>query len=323
MERGKGKEIIDARSLIAMLPHHEFDATDQELVMDFLKPKVSGKQLPLNWIRDIDDIKPYTPQQLYDMNKPKREEESYFFTSTTKKYPNGKRPDRAAGNGFWKPSGKKIPIRSKAGGEVIGYKRVLVFYEGKSRNFVKTDWKMHEYKLAEHGTASTSTAPPGDMKLDEWVLCKIYQTKKATKKSEKKNHEDDQEMQVPPNNEELLQNGGTPRNFQQYADNQGMQPGTQWNIQQYGDRTQWNIQQYGASQGMQPGTQWDIQQYGDSQGTAILTGEFSNAQPQYLFPKLPPCVSEMDFSDYFVPGDSYLNGSQDDDMFPDFPYLGQ
>ncbi|KAI8559017.1 hypothetical protein RHMOL_Rhmol04G0141600 [Rhododendron molle] len=177
----------------------------------------------------------------------KREEEWYFFTSRNKKYPKGKRPNRSTGNGFWKASGADMSIFSSDGGSIVGYKKALVYYEGPAKSGVKTDWKMQEYRLANHDTPSTSRGQPGDMKLDDCVLCKIYKTKKATTNPEN-NHVDqeDEEMQVPTPNEgwpntecldknqqcsqngdeEMLPNAENPRDIQQcYA--QGIQTATQ------------------------------------------------------------------------------------------------
>lgn len=109
--------------------------------------------------------------------QPHRETEYYFFTSRDKKYPNGSRPNRVVGNdfdscGFWKASGADTNIYSQ--GKLIGYKKVLVFYErncmtqtpddqGGSRKqkrrciVRKTDWIMYEFRVAEEFLAN---APP-------------------------------------------------------------------------------------------------------------------------------------------------------------------
>lgn len=75
--------------------------------------------------------------------------EWYFFTPRDRKYPNGSRPNRAAGRGYWKATGADKPIAPKGSGRAAGIKKALVFYSGKAPRGVKTDWIMHEYRLDE------------------------------------------------------------------------------------------------------------------------------------------------------------------------------
>lgn len=74
--------------------------------------------------------------------------EWYFFTPRERKYPKGTRPNRVAGNGYWKATGADKPITPAGSARPLGIKKALVFYSGKSPNGVKTDWIMHEYRLA-------------------------------------------------------------------------------------------------------------------------------------------------------------------------------
>lgn len=75
--------------------------------------------------------------------------EWYFFTPRDRKYPNGSRPNRAAGKGYWKATGADKPISPKGSNRTVGIKKALVFYSGKAPKGVKTDWIMHEYRLAD------------------------------------------------------------------------------------------------------------------------------------------------------------------------------
>ena len=72
----------------------------------------------------------------------------YFFTPRTRKYPNGTRPNRSTGDGYWKASGADKAIELP-GGTIVGYKKALVFYQGQSPNGIKTNWIMHEFKVNE------------------------------------------------------------------------------------------------------------------------------------------------------------------------------
>jgi hypothetical protein len=74
--------------------------------------------------------------------------EWYFFSPRDRKYPNGIRPNRAAGSGYWKATGTDKPIHDNATGESVGVKKALVFYKGRPPKGTKTSWIMHEYRLA-------------------------------------------------------------------------------------------------------------------------------------------------------------------------------
>lgn len=69
----------------------------------------------------------------------------YFFTPREKKYPNGARPRRSAGDGYWKATGSdKDVVHNNV---VVGFRKSLVFYRGKPSMGKKTDWMMHEFKV--------------------------------------------------------------------------------------------------------------------------------------------------------------------------------
>ncbi|KAK6232201.1 NAC domain - like 10 [Theobroma cacao] len=156
-------------------PHgYRFCPSDEELIEHYLKKKVNNETLPLNRISEI-NLYSKDPSELAAEFKPLTETEWYFFTPRQKKYPNGSRPNRATPEGYWKPTGtdKAIPPGS---GHPIGYKKTLDFYEGKHPGGRKTDWKMHEYKVKDN-TSQNNGRAKNDMKLDDWVLCKLYNKK--------------------------------------------------------------------------------------------------------------------------------------------------
>ena len=85
--------------------------------------------------------------------------EYYFFSPRDRKYPNGIRPNRAAGSGYWKATGTDKPIHDSATGESVGVKKALVFYKGRPPKGLKTSWIMHEYRLAEALAAANTYRP--------------------------------------------------------------------------------------------------------------------------------------------------------------------
>lgn len=85
------------------------------------------------------------------------EKEWYFFSPRDRKYPNGSRPNRAAGSGYWKATGADKPIGHP---KPVGIKKALVFYAGKAPRGEKTNWIMHEYRLVNGDNSGAALKPP-------------------------------------------------------------------------------------------------------------------------------------------------------------------
>lgn len=162
----------DAEAELNLPPGFRFHPTDEELVVHYLCRKVACQQLPVPIIAEVDLYK-FDPWDLPEKALFGRKE-WYFFTPRDRKYPNGSRPNRAAGRGYWKATGADKPIAPKGGGGAAGIKKALVFYSGKAPRGFKTDWIMHEYRLAD---ADRAPGKKGSRKLDEWVLCRLYNKK--------------------------------------------------------------------------------------------------------------------------------------------------
>ncbi|KAJ8560507.1 hypothetical protein K7X08_022367 [Anisodus acutangulus] len=149
-----------------------FCPTDEELVTHYLKRKLDNLPLPPNMIYEINIYK-HNPEIIAAHVKPTTKEKVwYILTPRDRKYPNGKRPSRSAGDGYWKATGADKPIKDHKK-TLIGLKKALVFYIGKAaQKGEKTDWIMHEYRVPEIPNLPERDAH--DWTLDEWVLCKIY-----------------------------------------------------------------------------------------------------------------------------------------------------
>ncbi|XP_051213607.1 NAC domain-containing protein 58 [Lolium perenne] len=160
-------------------PGFRFHPTDEELILHYLRNRAASAQCPVPIIADVDIYK-FDPwdlpsQAVYGDN------EWYFFSPRDRKYPNGIRPNRAAGSGYWKATGTDKPIHDGATGQSVGVKKALVFYKGRPPKGTKTSWIMHEYRLAAADplAAAVNTYRPVkfrnvSMRLDDWVLCRIY-----------------------------------------------------------------------------------------------------------------------------------------------------
>ncbi|KAI3716478.1 hypothetical protein L1987_67389 [Smallanthus sonchifolius] len=173
------KRIRDAESELNLPPGFRFHPTDEELIGHYLCRKAQSTSEivtvppPPPIIADVDLYK-HDPWQLPEMAL-FGTTEWYFFTPRDRKYPNGSRPNRATGNGYWKATGADKHIKSKSDpNTTIGIKKSLVFYAGKGIKGIKTNWIMHEYRLVAANPNTISTP-------DDWVLCRLYNKKNNPK----------------------------------------------------------------------------------------------------------------------------------------------
>lgn len=157
-------------------PGFRFHPTDEELIMCYLKNQATSRPCPVSIIPEVDIYK-FDPWELPEKTE-FGENEWYFFTPRDRKYPNGVRPNRAAVSGYWKATGTDKSIYS--GSKYVGIKKALVFYKGKPPKGIKTDWIMHEYRLSE-SLSQPNKHNNGSMRLDDWVLCRIYKKKNLSK----------------------------------------------------------------------------------------------------------------------------------------------
>lgn len=162
----------DPLSQLSLPPGFRFYPTDEELLVQYLCRQVAGQHFSLQIIGEIDLYK-FDPWVL-----PSKaifgEKEWYFFSPRDRKYPNGSRPNRVAGSGYWKATGTDKVITTE--GRKVGIKKALVFYVGKAPKGTKTNWIMHEYRLSDPQRKN------GSARLDDWVLCRIYKKNSSAQK---------------------------------------------------------------------------------------------------------------------------------------------
>ncbi|KAJ0480868.1 putative transcription factor NAM family [Helianthus annuus] len=157
---------------IQLPPGFRFHPTDEELIVHYLQKKVTSTTLPAPIFAEIELYK-YDPWEL-PYKALFGEDEWYFFTPRDRKYPNGVRPNRMAGSGYWKATGTDRPILGLCNENIVGVKKALVFYKGRPPRGDKTDWIIHEYRLLE-SVACSSSKSKESMRLDDWVLCRVRQ----------------------------------------------------------------------------------------------------------------------------------------------------
>ncbi|KAK9289880.1 hypothetical protein L1049_008041 [Liquidambar formosana] len=149
----RARLLIHDKISITSMPGYKFSPTDEELVVHFLK--VSNEPVPVNRIRNV-NLYLFNPQQLYEMYKVDGEEALYFFVPRDQKY-NGITLNRAAGDGYWTEIGVETIIYS--GSQPVGFRKTLVFFEGKLGLGVQTIWSMHEYRVYPNSAPGTLWAP--------------------------------------------------------------------------------------------------------------------------------------------------------------------
>nr|WLK83180.1 NAC protein 6 [Casuarina equisetifolia] len=183
-------------------PGFRFHPTDEELVVHYLKRKAASAPLPVTIIAEVDLYK-FDPWEL-PSKATFGEQEWYFFSPRDRKYPNGARPNRAATSGYWKATGTDKPILTSTGNQKVGVKKALVFYGGKPPKGIKTNWIMHEYRLVENNNSSSSKPPgaeaankKGSLRLDDWVLCRIYKKSNTPRPMMEQEKKDSMEAMIP------------------------------------------------------------------------------------------------------------------------------
>ncbi|XP_021295905.1 NAC domain-containing protein 53 isoform X2 [Herrania umbratica] len=153
-------------SATSLAPGFRFHPTDEELVRYYLKRKVLNK--PSFDAISVIDIYRSEPWDLPDKSKLKsRDLEWYFFSALDKKYGNGSRTNRATERGYWKTTGKDRPIRFRE--RVVGMKKTLVYHKGRAPRGERTNWVMHEYRLADEELEKSG------IQQDAFVLCRVFQ----------------------------------------------------------------------------------------------------------------------------------------------------
>ncbi|XP_020583464.1 NAC domain-containing protein 92-like [Phalaenopsis equestris] len=168
---------------LCLPPGFRFHPTDEEIITHYLFEKITDQNFKSIALGEasFNDCEPWDLPGKAKMG----EKEWYFFCQKDKKYPTGMRTNRATATGYWKATGKDKKI-FKGKGVLVGMKKTLVFYRGRSLKGLKTNWVMHEYRL--EGTLHQYYNLPS--RKDEWVVCKVYYKKgseiRATAQSEER-----------------------------------------------------------------------------------------------------------------------------------------
>ncbi|KAF8655524.1 hypothetical protein HU200_061069 [Digitaria exilis] len=154
-------------------PGFRFHPKDDELICDYLAPKLggtvgfSGRRPPMVDV-DLNKVEPWELPAAASVGP----REWYFFSLKDRKYATGQRTNRATVSGYWKATGKDRAVARR--GALVGMRKTLVFYQGRAPKGRKTEWVMHEYRM--EGTLEQSSK--FSSKDEDWVLCRVICKKK-------------------------------------------------------------------------------------------------------------------------------------------------
>ncbi|KAI3823737.1 hypothetical protein L1987_05178 [Smallanthus sonchifolius] len=151
----------------SLIPGFRFHPTDVELVMYYLKRKLTGKKLIIDVVAEV-NIYEFCPQDLRDKSSLKSGDlEWYFFCPKSKKYSSGGRANRATETGFWKATGKDRKVEYK--GRTVATIKTLIFHQRDAGKVDRTNWVMHEYRMEDKQLANAGIVQ------DMYVLCRIFE----------------------------------------------------------------------------------------------------------------------------------------------------
>ncbi|XP_050252089.1 uncharacterized protein LOC126698726 isoform X2 [Quercus robur] len=156
------------------LPGFRFSPTDEELIDDYLKPKITGKDNKNTMRLPVIDICKHEPWDLPSFARiPTKDKEWYYFTEQSLRHKKGNSKNRSTEKGYWKPTGTDRKIMS--GGKVIGMKKTLVYHLGRSPNGEGTKYVIHEYRT----TKEFDGKHPGQKDL---VLIRLFDNREKSTK---------------------------------------------------------------------------------------------------------------------------------------------
>lgn len=149
-----------------------FKPTEEQLVGHFLKKKLEGEMEDHPAIVEA-DIYSFEPSHLFKLyhlmsepEEPSYEGECFFFCAN--------RRERKTPLGYWKETCQKSDIRASSDpNEIIGFKRIFVYHEGRQPRGRRTDVVNHEYHY-QNSDGETS---------DQTVLCRVFKKKRRGARS--------------------------------------------------------------------------------------------------------------------------------------------
>ncbi|XP_062028700.1 NAC domain-containing protein 2-like [Rosa rugosa] len=174
------------------LPGHRFCPMDDELVLFYLKPMLSGQNVPgrNRVVFDCDLYSQQEPWEIWEAFKTRRphdlrlNKDIYFFTQHKKMSSTDKRVRRNVGSGTWKGDDSGKPVRSVETGRVVGLKKRYTY---KNEDSVHNGcWILHEFYLDQ-------SLRDKKHKVKDYVLCLLRKNGEPKTKIEKKRKQREEE----------------------------------------------------------------------------------------------------------------------------------
>ncbi|KAK7377643.1 hypothetical protein VNO80_03072 [Phaseolus coccineus] len=155
---------------------YRFDPTDEILAGYYLRKRIMAQPLPNDLIQDC-DVHQTEPWALPGGGKYMNWQRFFFYDVRTHVFENPEKRD--AGKGQWKVVEKDQEVEFSAE-QVIAKKSVLVFWKAKGNSLAKTNWVMHEFRLALKSHPS---------KMSAMAVCRILETKVSRRPKKAKESE--------------------------------------------------------------------------------------------------------------------------------------
>ncbi|KAL6144157.1 hypothetical protein ACLB2K_054852 [Fragaria x ananassa] len=172
------------------LPGMRFCPMEDELLLSYLKPMLSGQNVPgrNKVVFDCDLYGQQEPWEIWEAYKTKRpndlrlHKDLYFFTQHKKMKSTDKRIRRTVGSGTWKGNDSGNPVKSS--GREIGLKKRFTYENKKSKHH--GCWILHEFYLDR-------SLRDKKEKVKDYVLCLLRKNGDSKTKIEKKRKQREEE----------------------------------------------------------------------------------------------------------------------------------
>ncbi|KAF5819616.1 putative transcription factor NAM family [Helianthus annuus] len=155
---------------------YRFYPTEEELILFYLSNKLQNRRThDLHRVIPTVNVYEHNPSHLPRLAGElcrRDTEQWFFFVPRQEREEQGRRPSRTTASGYWKATGSPTYVYSSEN-KVIGVKKTMVFYEGKSNKVKKTEWKMNEYRAIEEDVGGTNAVPIRKLR-HELSLCRVY-----------------------------------------------------------------------------------------------------------------------------------------------------